>query len=105
MDIKTGKTCKYVWPYIDMAHFQWCENNWSCDCNREQGFPYIEQEEEQDGCETERFFVVDTDIEIDSYEEINRDYSSYSLAECLGKYERDGKHIDYTYDYGSEKVE
>lgn len=42
----------------EISPFEWADNNWSCDCNRQDCFDV----EEFDGCRAERFLVVDFEL-------------------------------------------
>lgn len=51
-----------VYPDTDINVFQWTENNWSCDCNREIAF--LEAGESLDfnkGCSHGRYEVIDAE--------------------------------------------
>ena len=60
LDRNTGE--QKVYPDTDIDVFQWTENNWSCDCNREIAF--LAKGEELDfekPCTSSRYVVVDAE--------------------------------------------
>jgi len=74
LDVKTGKKMTVDGP----RSFEWAENNWSCDCNRN---PWNAETGSDDGrCEgAKRFLVVAAEMnDPDDYEytleELNADY-------------------------------
>lgn len=54
LDTKTGETREVN----DTPTFQWTENNWSCDCNRELEFDYVEHDQSNTCLGCHRFIVI-----------------------------------------------
>ena len=66
LDKETG--AQKLNPYTDIDVFQWTENNWSCDCNREIAF--LDKGESLDfnkPCKSDRYLVVDASGNLEGY--------------------------------------
>uniref|UniRef100_A0AB39AJE9 Uncharacterized protein n=1 Tax=Vibrio phage P018-4 TaxID=3229728 RepID=A0AB39AJE9_9CAUD len=69
-----------VYPDTDINVFQWTENNWSCDCNREIAF--LEAGESLDfnkDCSHGRYKVIDAEGDFEGFtkEEFIKECNSY----------------------------
>tara|TARA_Y100000588_G_scaffold170332_1_gene184128 strand:- start:3401 stop:3661 length:261 start_codon:yes stop_codon:yes gene_type:complete len=79
LDKETGE--EKVYPSTSISVFQWTENNWSCDCNREIAF--LKEGEDlglEKPCTSSRYIVVDAEGDLEGYtkeifiEECNKEY-------------------------------